>query len=157
MAGKRRYTREQREAAFHVLQEFYIDRYNQGDHPLDMGGQQYHPGVADMACRIHELETLKKLQLEAKDQWLGVECKRIGVEGMFDETHEAEPFYLKNTRAELAEQLLQEYRAKHEGCREYVASGNYDDPKGLIIDPSCDLCKRVDCLYPKPIPQKGGA
>jgi hypothetical protein len=57
----------------------------------------------------HEAESRLKIaeeKLDSQEKWFAEELKRIGVTGKFADDHEAEPFYLINTRAEnLADEI----------------------------------------------------
>lgn len=53
-----------------------------------------------------------KRRLDNLEKWYAEECQRIGVQGLIAEDAEGEPFYLKNTRAKVAEVSLAEANAK---------------------------------------------
>lgn len=54
-----------------------------------------------------ELKTAHE-KADSNEKWFADQCRRIGVTGKFADDHEAEPFYLENTRAETAERNLAE-------------------------------------------------
>lgn len=66
------------------------------------------PGIQEMAFAIayaaYRVKFVEEQERSRVEKWFFEECTRIGVEGKYDDTHEAEPFILVNTRAEKAEQ-----------------------------------------------------